>query len=128
MEILTLFIGVAIALSCVGVSLWLAKAMWTSRMTTLLEENEALRRRLTEASSLQSILDGLSRLESRQENTTEIVDKLDQNVFKLVQLQTGEVLLTNRSGSTAPWEQGIRENRHTSEPPSVLPGGLVEPT
>lgn len=125
--VLALLVGAALMLLCGGASLWLAKAMWTSRMTALQEENQSLRLRLAEMKEMERLRKGVTLVQREMVSGRSTLEKLDANIFKLTQVVTGEAALVQPNGRPLPWNNaGDPVRSYLNEP--NLPEGLGEPS
>ena len=123
--VLALLVGALLMLLCGGASLWLAKAMLTSRMESLSEENASLRRELTAMQATERMRKQIVAVQRAVVSGNERLEKLDTNVFRLTQVVTGEVALTNGSGRAFSRNPGTDPTRYTDELQAGLPDGLT---
>ena len=133
--------GAGVVLMTGAVSAWLAKGMWTFRMTAMQKEIQTLQtysvvlKKLKDtedriASSLLGVTAQLVSAERATQANSEALGKLDSNVFKLIELSTGEIVLA-KGGVEQGW--GISKGnamgaQAISSPHSALPQGLGTPT
>lgn len=128
-EMIAALCGGLLVLISGGVSWLLVTAMSTSRVRALELENRALRRRVSEMKSLETVATSIREMEAQADRLGQGQAKVDESLVNLVKIITGEMALATPGGTHLGQNTsaGLRQRYEEADPQAGLPDGIAEP-